>query len=96
MATKVIILASPNPEKADGAKAYSEKVQPLLQAAGVKPTFRETVSEVIAGGQPPSVVMLLEFPDAANASAFFAQDTYQALIPLRDESFSRMEIYHLG
>ena len=96
MTAKIIVLATPNPEKTAGAKSYSEQVQPLLQAAGVKPTFRGPVAEAIAGDTPPSTIMLLEFPNAAAASAFFSQDAYQALVPLRDESFTRMEIYLVG
>lgn len=71
-------------------------MQPLLQAAGIKPTFRGPVVEAIAGDAPPKVVMLLEFPSDEAATAFFAQDAYQKLVPLRDESFSRMEIYRVG
>lgn len=96
MTSQVVVLASPVPEKAEGAAKYSEAVRPLLAAAGVKPSFRGPVAETIAGSEPPAVIMVLEFPDTKAAADFFAQDAYQALIPLRDESFERMEIYVVG
>lgn len=96
MTTKVVVLATPNPEKTAGAKAYSEAVQPLLKAAGVSPSFRGPVAEAVAGDTPPATVMLLEFPTDEAASAFFAQEAYQELVALRDDSFTRMEIYRIG
>jgi uncharacterized protein (DUF1330 family) len=71
-------------------------VQPLLAAAGVKVTFRGPVSGSVAGSVASVTGMVLEFPDAGAASDFFAQDAYQALVPLRDQSFDQMEIHIVG
>jgi uncharacterized protein (DUF1330 family) len=88
-----IVLASPSAENAEGAKAYSAGVQPLLAAAGVKVAFRGPVSESVAGSVAPAIGMVLEFPDTSAAHAFFAQEAYQALVALRDQSFDQMEIH---
>ena len=93
MTTHVIVLARAKADKAQGAKTYSEGVAPLLAAAGVKPVFRGAPSVLAGAGEPPATVMALEFDSADAAEAFFAQDAYQALVPLRDESFAQMEIY---
>ena len=93
MTARVVVLASPKPDMAEGAAKYAAGVQPLLAAAGVKPAFRGPVAETIAGSSPPATIMVLDFPDAQAATDFFAQDAYQALVPLRDESFARMDIY---
>ena len=104
MTAHVLVLARPDPENADIAKRYAEGVQPLLAAAGIAPTLRGPVAEALAqtgagtdaGAEPPATAMMLDFPDVGAARAFFAQPAYQALIPLRDAGFLRMDIYLVG
>ena len=96
MPAYVIVLARPRPDRSEDAAKYSQAVQPLLAAAGVKPVFRGPVSKTVAGEGSVATGMVLEFPDQQAAAAFFAQDAYQALVPLRDESFARMEIHIVG
>ncbi|MBY8977909.1 DUF1330 domain-containing protein [Rhodobacteraceae bacterium NNCM2] len=95
MTAHVVVVATPDPAKADGARTYVESVQPLLKAAGVQAVVRGPVAETLAGNAPAASVTVLAFPDGAAATAFFEQEAYQALIPLRDESFARMEIHAL-
>lgn len=96
MPAHVIVLAAPRPEKAEGAARYSQAVQPLLAAAGARPLLRGPVSEAVSGQEGFATGMVLEFPDQAAAHDFFAQDAYQALVDLRDESFALMEIHIVG
>lgn len=96
MSAHVVALATPNPQEAESAAAYGAGVQPLLAEAGVKAVFRGPVAATIAGQNPPSVILVLEFPDGNAARAFFEQDAYKKLIPLRDKGFSRMEIFQIG
>lgn len=96
MPAHVIILARPHPERAEDAVRYSQAVQPLLIAAGAKPIVRGPVSKTLATADAPSTGMVIEFPDHGAATGFFAQEAYQALIPLRDESFAVMEIHIVG
>lgn len=96
MAAHVVVISKPDSTRAKGSKKYAESVQPLLKAAGVAPKLRASVTEKLAGKNSPATVMLLEFPDQAAAKGFFDQTAYQDLIPLRDDSFSQMEIYILG
>ncbi|MEP1793049.1 DUF1330 domain-containing protein [Parasphingorhabdus sp.] len=96
MTSHVVVLSTPNPEKTAGAQEYAASVQPLLKAAGVVPKLRGPVVQAVAGQTSPAIAMVLEFSDEASAKAFFAQQAYQDLIPLRDDSFSQMEIYILG
>lgn len=93
MTSHVVVFATPRVGAEEGTRKYSEGVQPLLAAAGIKPSFRGPAIEVIAGGPAPKTIMVLDFPDRASASAFFRQEAYQQLVGLRDESFERMEIY---
>lgn len=96
MTAHVIVLSKPDPAKAEGAKKYAESVQPLLKAAGVAPKLRAPVAEVLAGKNDPATVLVLDFPDQVAAKGFFDQQAYQDLTPLRDDSFTLMEIYILG
>jgi uncharacterized protein (DUF1330 family) len=96
MTAHVIVLSKPDPAKTEGVKKYAESVQPLLKAAGVAPKLRAPVAEVLAGKNDPATVLVLDFPDQVAAKGFFDQQAYQDLIPLRDDSFTLMEIYILG
>ncbi len=96
MPAHVIILARPHPEKAEDAARYAQAVQPLLTAAGAKPIIRSPVSKTVASVGAPSAGMVFEFPNYDAATGFFAQDAYQALVPLRDQSFAMMEIHIVG
>ncbi|MEO3416286.1 DUF1330 domain-containing protein [Roseovarius sp. CAU 1744] len=96
MTAHVIVLSTPAPNKTEGAKKYAESVQPLLKTAGVTPKLRGPVTETLAGQNSPATVLALEFPDRTAAIGFFAQHAYRELIPLRDDSFSQMEIYIMG
>ncbi|OQP84478.1 hypothetical protein BTR14_19055 [Rhizobium rhizosphaerae] len=93
MSSHVVVFATPRVGAEENARKYSEGVQPLLAAAGIKPSFRGPVVEVVAGGPAPKTVMVLDFPDAASASASFRQEAYQQLVALRGKGFEQMEIY---
>lgn len=95
MTAHVVVMSTPDPTKTDGAKKYAESVQPLLKAAGVAPKLRGHVTENLVGENSPATVLVLEFPDQSAAKGFFDQKAYQDLIPLRDDSFSQMDIFFL-
>lgn len=96
MSAYVVGLVTPNAQETEAASAYGAGVEPLLAAAGAKIVFRGPVAATIAGDNPPRNIIVLEFPDGNAARAFFEQDAYKKLIPLRDKGFSRMEIFQIG
>jgi uncharacterized protein (DUF1330 family) len=96
MPAYVMVLAEARHDKADGVAEYSRGVAPLLAAAGGKPLLRGAAAKTIAGPDFTGNGLVLEFPDVGAAEAFFEQDAYRALVPLRDESFSRIEIQIVG
>jgi len=96
MTAHVIVLAAPRPDKTEEAARYSNAVQPLLAAAGVRPLFRGPVSATVTGASGLAIGMVLEFPDLTAAREFFAQDAYQGLVDLRNDSFALMEIHIVG
>lgn len=93
MTAHVIVLASINAESPQSAADYARGVQPLLLAAGVTPVFRASIAETLVGEITPATAMVLEFPDTDEARAFFAQEAYQKLLPMRRKGFSHMEIH---
>ena len=48
--------------------------------------FRGQLEKVLAGEQPHSLVVVIEFPDHATLDAWFTSEKYQALIPVRDRA----------
>ena len=95
MAATALVISSPRPEKGEGVEKYAASVGALLKEAGITPTLRAPVVQTLAGGCKPATVLALNFPDVEMAQAFFNQPAYRNLVPLRDDSFQRMEIHIL-
>lgn len=96
MAAFVVVLAEPRSDKSEQLDHYAKTTEPLREAAGGKIVFRGPVTRTVTGGATPQMGIVLEFPDAAHAASFFDNEAYQALTPLRDESFQSLQIHILG
>ena len=87
-----VILATPSADGGDARKEYSEKVNPLGEAAGVEIIKGVRVSAPLVGESGYKAVFLLGFDTEQAAKDFFSSDDYQALIPLRDEGFDQYDV----
>lgn len=96
MSVHVVALASPKAGEGEALATYGGGVQPLLAAAGVKTVFRGPVTSTIAGANPPAVILVLEFTDAAAVRTFFSSQDYLSLLPARGKAFERMDIFEVG
>lgn len=83
MSAYIIVHGTPkDPEKFG---QYAAGAGPIIQKHGGAIVAKGPAS-VLAGSSPHAIAALLEFPNAAAAKAFYADEAYQALIPLRDEA----------
>lgn len=92
MAT-LIAFMTPRDGGGDALGRYVEQVTPMLVAAGGKAVKRVGVRDVVTGRSEVEIVLVMDFEDAATIRALFDSDEYQALIPVRNEGFSDMNIY---
>lgn len=84
MSAYVIALASvKDPEK---LKEYGAVAGPSIKAAGGEIMSAARVLETLAGSFEHERAVLIRFPDAIAARAWYNGDTYQAVIPIRDEA----------
>ena len=67
-------------------KQYGAVAGATIKAAGGEVVGRFRNSEVFAGDFSFATFVLINFPDAAAARAWYASPEYQALKPLRDEA----------
>ena len=73
--------------KDDGLwQQYIAGVAESLAPFDSKIIFRGQLEKVLAGEQPHSLVVVIEFPDHATLDAWFTSEKYQALIPVRDRA----------
>ncbi len=73
--------------KDDGLlQQYVAGVAESLAPFDSKIIFRGQLEKVLAGEQPHSLVVVIEFPDHATLDAWFTSEKYQALIPVRDRA----------
>ena len=64
---------------------YLERIDATLAPFGGRFIVHGGEQEVLEGGSPGTVVVI-EFPDRARATAWYASDAYQAILPLRAEN----------
>jgi len=66
-------------------QTYVVQVPPTLEPFGGRYVVRSGATEAVEG-QPPGRIVILEFPDRAQALAWRASPAYQAILPIRDAS----------
>ncbi len=88
----LVVTAKPNPDGADAMQQYVAQAGELLDAAGAQPVGRFKFTQGLAGGAFPPLTVVMEFPSVAAITDVFASDAYAALIPLRDQGFSEINI----
>ena len=72
----------------DAAKwaQYRSQVPQTLAPWRGELVFRGTQRAVWSGSNPHPEIVVIRFPDAASADAWFNSPAYQALIPLRQQA----------
>ncbi len=65
---------------------YVTGVQQSLAPFDARILFRGQLVEVLAGQQDRDLVVAIEFAEQSSLDRWFHSDTYQSLIPLRDEA----------
>ena len=89
--TTLVVTAVPNPSEMESVQKYLHGVLPLLMGAGGKLVKRVKVDQVI-NGNPSGMVLVMDFDSADAISGMFASEDYAALVPVRDQGFSEMNI----
>jgi uncharacterized protein (DUF1330 family) len=72
-------------------KEYMLMVKPVIEAAGARYLVRGGAHQVLEGDWHPTRLVVLEFPSAAAAQAFYESPEYRGLKALR-ESCSRANL----
>jgi uncharacterized protein (DUF1330 family) len=72
-----------NPDKWE---TYIEGVRKSLMPFEAEILFRGKCAAVLAGEHPHENTVVIKFPDQATLQNWYHSDTYQALIPIRDEA----------
>jgi uncharacterized protein (DUF1330 family) len=76
----------------DKWQRYRERVPATLAAWGGEVVLRGRRVAVLSGDHPHADTVVIRFPDANAASAWYGSTEYQALIPLREEAASMVLI----
>lgn len=92
MTAYVLVMSDPDPAGAESRQTYSDGVRPLLATAGATSFLGASVVKTQVGPERSGVATVFQFPDVAQATAFFEQEAYQDLIPFREKGFRHMEI----
>jgi uncharacterized protein (DUF1330 family) len=65
---------------------YATHTVSTLEPFGGRFIVRGGATEILEGPWRPGRVVVIEFPDADAARAWYASDAYQAILPIRQES----------
>jgi uncharacterized protein (DUF1330 family) len=88
----LFVTATPVPDGQVAMQEYLQNVMPLLLASGGTLLRRGAIQTVVEGSPEYKMVMVMEFENSEIAQAVFTSDAYQALKPVRDRGFSRIDI----
>lgn len=90
--TTLIVTSTINPDEMEALQSYVKSVMPMLLEIGGKVIKRTKVTDVYFGEKPADMVMMMDFPSKEALKAMFNSEAYQALIPLRNKGFSKVDI----
>jgi uncharacterized protein (DUF1330 family) len=65
---------------------YRSKVPGTLVPWGAELVFRGKQVDALAGDNPYSDIVVIQFPDISAVNGWYSSPSYQALIPLRQEA----------
>lgn len=85
------VTATPNPNEMESVQNYLQGVLPLLTGAGGQLVKRLKVNKVIRGN-PSGMVLVMDFESDEAITELFESDEYAALITVRDQGFTEMNI----
>jgi len=74
---------------------YSTKVRRFLESKSAVVIRRQLVERTLYGSETPSLMMVIDFPSKESAESAFFEKEYLDLISLRDQIFSRFEMFLL-
>jgi len=89
----LIIVATINPNEKEALSHYLEGVGKLYEEVNAKSVGKYKVSKASIGDYTPSLVSIMEFDNIAAMNQVFDSQTYQALLPIRDKAFLKLEGY---
>lgn len=70
----------------DAYKAYASRAPDVIARHGGRFVVRGGAVELLEGGPPPARLVVIEFPDAATARAFYGSPDYREIQPLRQRA----------
>ena len=91
----LVVTAIPNPDEMASVQRYMKGVLAILMGAGGKLVKRPKVADVVHGN-PSGMVLVMDFDSSEAISGLFESEEYAALIPVRDQGFSEMNILVTG
>lgn len=88
-----IVIATINPEAKADLDYYLTQMNARYVENNVKPLSKFSISEIIIGEEKPDLVVILEFPNKESFDNVFKSESYQELIPYRDNAFKKLELF---
>lgn len=90
--TTMIVTSTINPDEMESLQAYVQSVMPMLLELGGQVIKRTKITDVYFGEKPAELLLVMDFPSKEALKDMFDSETYQALIPLRNKGFSKVDI----
>lgn len=92
MAVMVMVQGNPDPNAGDALQQYQPVARETISRHGGEVIFRGSGAGSLSDGREFKVGLLIRFPDAEKARAWYSDPDYQKVLPLRDRAFSDIEI----
>lgn len=83
---------NPNGMNTPEFKEYSRRSNANGEAHGGVVLSKHQVTENLAQGETPHMVLVIEYPNQEMAKQTFTNDEYLSIVPLRDVAFKEVKI----
>ena len=87
----LVVTAVPDPDEMAAVQEYLQGVMPLFIGAGGQLVKRLKTDQVIHG-KASGMTLVMDFDSDDAITELFASDDYAALVPIRDNGFTEMNI----
>lgn len=89
----LISTAHPNFDQKEAMMEYSSKAGELIKKLGGTIVSKHSVTKSILGENPPSFILIAEFPNEETIVTLFESKEYKELIPIREKGFKSVTLY---
>lgn len=90
---KTFMIVNATIQDKNAFEEYISQASILFKQAGGVPANKIQITEALVGDNDTKMVVIMEFPSSDNIKNVFDSEEYKALIPVRTNAFSSLNVF---